>query len=117
MEGEGDAGTEPDGMGDVLRGGRDAGMGPEGTGRLLAEQRGAGWLGGWQRGGGECYWGRFWRLEGKMELGWGLSGQVRCWEGGGALGWEGQDSWDGTRRDGRGVGEELLRGREAGAGW
>ena len=28
------------------------------------------------------------RLEGEMELGWGLSGQVRCREGGEALGWD-----------------------------
>ena len=38
---------------------------------------------GWQGGGG-----RIWRLEGEMELGWGLSGQVRCREGGEALGWD-----------------------------
>ena len=37
---------------------------------------------GWQRGRGKCYWGRIWRLEGKMELGWALSGQERCSEGG-----------------------------------
>ena len=30
---------------------------------------------------------------------------------GGEGGWEGQDSWDGTRRDGREVGEELVQGR------
>ena len=29
----------------------------------------------------------------------------------------GQDSSDGTRRDGREVGEELLQGGETGAGW
>ena len=31
-------------------------------------------------------------------------------------GWEGHDSWNGTWRDGREVGEELLQGGDAGCG-
>ena len=58
--------------------GRTAGTGPGGMeGRWGRNWCRAGRLGLGGKGGG----GRIWRLEGEMELGWGLSGQVRCREG------------------------------------
>ena len=67
--------------------GRTAGTGPGGLeGRWGSNCCRAKRLGLGGKGGGKCYEGRIWRLEGEMELGWGLSGQVRCREGGEALG-------------------------------
>ena len=54
----------------------------KGNGRGRTAGTGPGGMGG--RWGRECYGGRIWLLEGKMERGWGLWGQVRCWEGGGS---------------------------------
>ena len=109
------------GMGGAGQLGRDPAGWKGGGGGIGAGQGGWGWV---ARGGG----GRIWRLEGEMELGWGLSGQVRCREGGEALGWDlagqggwtwrgliqgGLERWDRGRRRDRVAGKELKSGR----GW